>query len=121
VPLKRVSTSRRNKRHAVPLSRKVLTKLLKRKQRLWSPFLKTRDGEVYSEYCKVRNQIRRLTRSSTKQYEQGISDEAKTNPKKICRYVQTKTKTSVSVPDLYTHDEKDTIGSDKENADVLAD
>jgi hypothetical protein len=41
------------KKHTIPLDKKSLSKI-KRKQRLWTRFLNTRDGEIYTEYCQVR-------------------------------------------------------------------
>jgi hypothetical protein len=38
-------------------------------------YLNTRDGEAYKEYCKVRNQVRTLTRKITKQFEKQIAQE----------------------------------------------
>jgi hypothetical protein len=40
------------KKHTIPLDKKSLSKI-KRKQRLWTRFLNTRDSEIYTEYCQV--------------------------------------------------------------------
>ena len=47
------------------LGKKALAKI-KRKGRLWDKYCKTADGETYLEYCKVRNQVRNLTRKAQK-------------------------------------------------------
>jgi hypothetical protein len=52
------------KKHTIPLDKKSLSKI-KRKQRLWTRFLNTRDGEIYAEYCQVRNQVRNMVLEST--------------------------------------------------------
>jgi hypothetical protein len=44
----------------------------------------------------------------------------KSNPKKFWKYAQSKTKTKVSIPNLYTNERKDTTSSDEEKAEVLA-
>jgi hypothetical protein len=69
------------KKHTIPLDKKSLSKI-KRKQRLWTRFLNTRDGEIYTEYCQVRNQVRNITR----QHEKRIATEVKSNPKKFWKY-----------------------------------
>jgi hypothetical protein len=79
-------------KHTIPLNRKTLSKI-KRKERLWTRYLNTRDGEAYKEYCKVRNQVRTLTRKITKQFEKQIAQEVKTNPKKFWKYARSNTKT----------------------------
>jgi hypothetical protein len=61
-------------KHTIQLNRKALSKI-KRKERLWTMYLNTRDGEAYKEYCKVRNQVRTLTRKITKQFEKQIAQE----------------------------------------------
>lgn len=52
----------------------------------------------------------------------GIATQVKSNPKKFWKYAQSKTKTKVSIPNLYTNERKDSAtSSDKEKAEVLAD
>jgi hypothetical protein len=71
------------KKHTIPLDKK--SSKIKRKQRLWTRFLNTRDGEIYAEYCQVRNQVRNITRKIT-QHEKRIATEVKSNPKKFWKY-----------------------------------
>ena len=108
-----------SRRFPVPLDNKTVAKI-KRKQRLWCRYLKTRDHEIYLEYCKIRNQVKSLTRKITRQYEKNIATQAKTNPKKFWKYAQSKTKTHVNVSELYINEEKRLTSSDKEKAEVLA-
>jgi hypothetical protein len=72
------------KKHTIPLDKK--SSKIKRKQRLWTRFLNTRDGEIYAEYCQVRNQVRNITRKITRQHEKRIATEVKSNPKKFWKY-----------------------------------
>ena len=99
----------------MPLDNKIVAKI-ERKQRLWSRYLKTKDHEIYLEYCKVKS----LTRKITRQYEKNIATQVKTNPKKFWKYAQSKTKTHVNVSELYINEEKSLTSSDKEKAEVLA-
>jgi hypothetical protein len=118
IPVKEV----RNKRHTIPVSRTDLTKI-KRKQRLWTRLWNTRREDVYSEYCNVRNQVRRLTRQTTdtRQYEKGVVEEVKTNPKTFWSYVHTKTKTRMGVYDLYINGDTYITTSDRDKTEALVD
>ena len=57
--------SRLGREYLLPLDRKSLSKR-KKKYRLWKRYLATRDVNVYQEYCRCRNQVRRLTRNDVK-------------------------------------------------------
>ena len=51
-----------------------------------------------------------------------IAENAKHNPKKFWSYVQSKTKTRTSIPDLHIDSDKKAVtSSDSEKANVLAD
>jgi hypothetical protein len=90
----------KNKRHKYPLDQTTRTKI-NRKKRLWKKYIDTGGNRnIYDEYCKTRNQVRRETRKAQKQYEKNISISAKNNPKKFWNYVQSKTKVRSGIPDL---------------------
>ena len=38
-------------------------------------------GKYYTEYCRARNQVRKLTKRIQKEFEMKLATEAKTNPK----------------------------------------
>ena len=78
---------------------------IKKKHTLWKRFLRTRDGEVYLQYCRERNYVRSMTRKFQKQIEREIAKSAKRNPKKFWKYVQSKTKVKSKVNDLEMHDD----------------
>jgi hypothetical protein len=80
------------------------------------------DEATRKEYNTVRNQVRRLSRKKIRLQEKSIASNVKDNPKKFWNYVQTKTKTKTSIPDLYKdNDKKILTSSDTEKASVLAD
>ena len=120
IPKVIVKNQRKRIKHPVPLTKKALVKV-KRKQRLWTNYLNTKDEQVYKEYCRARNQVKNITRKITKQHEKNISQQAKTNPKKFWKYAQSKTKTKASIPDLYTDENyKEKTNSDQEKAETLS-
>ena len=64
----------------------------------------------------------RRTRQTIKNHEINIARSVKVNPKKFWNYVQSKSKTKSTIPDLYKDETKEQVTeSDKEKANVLAD
>ena len=65
-----------------PLSTQTRKKL-KKKNKLWKKYVKSNDERTFTEYKRLRNQVRRATRKEEKMRERDIVDNVKTNPKKI--------------------------------------
>ena len=99
----KINRAKRNKRKSV-FDRRCL-KLIKRKNRLWEKFLKTKDGLAYLEFCRIRNQVRTVTRKARKLIEKEVAKQAKDNPKKFWQYVGSKTKKRSTIPDLLVEDD----------------
>jgi len=117
VPRKIVRTTKRKTTHY--FDRKTLYHR-KRKYRLWQRFLETKDVKVYKEYCRVRNQVRRLTRKAVKQREKKIASLVKENSKVFWKYISRKTKMQSRIPDLYnSENESSKTKSETEKAEVL--
>ena len=118
----RSSGNRRGKSHAIPLDRKTRTQI-KRKGRLWSNYRNSGDLAVYKDYCRTRNQVRRITRKKQAEYEKSLAKQVKENPKKFWQYANSKSRGNVGLPHISkTGNEKgeDLTRSDKEKAEVLA-
>ena len=60
----------------------------------------TRDMSIYEEYCRCRNQFRRLTRKAAKNIEREIASKAKLNNKAFWKFVNAKTKIKRNIPSL---------------------
>ena len=120
IPKKRIS--QRARKCPVPLDVKNRAKI-KRKNRLWKKFLLTKDVLNYQEFCRLRNQVRRLTRNAEKQYEKDIINQIKQNTQKFWQYAQAKMATRIGILNLIkSEDDKDDLTkSDSEKAQVLAD
>ena len=73
------------------------------------------------EYCKCRNQARRLTREAIKKYEKDIPIKSKENSKAFWKFVSSKTKLRSSIPSLFTveHDPNKLTNDDQDKADIL--
>ena len=64
--------------------------------------METKEGKYYTEYCRARNQVRKLTRRIQKEFEMKLATESKTNPKAVWKYINSKTKNREGVSDLNT-------------------
>ena len=102
-----------NSRNHIKLDKTAKAKLRK-KQRLWKQYLKTKDTKTYTDFRRTSNQLRRLTRKSIKEKERNISDQAKTNRKCFWKYANRKRKYKVPIPNLYKckAESKDLVGTD---------
>ena len=54
--------------------------------------METKDGMYNAEFCKARNQVRIMTRTLQKQFEMKQAAEAKSNPKAMRKYINSKLK-----------------------------
>ena len=113
-----INTGKR--KFSYPLDRYSLSRR-KKKQRLWKRYLESKDADVYKEYCKCRNQVRRLSRAAIKKYEKVIARKSKENSKAFCKFVSSKTKLRSSIPSLFTkeHDPNKLTNDDQGKADIL--
>ena len=111
VPKKTVIIHANSRRRGKKMDSKARAKL-KRKHRLWEAYIKTGDGRRYLEYCRIRNQVRAITRKIQKDLEKQVAKEARKNPKKFWQFVANKTKSRPTIPDLLLEHEDE----DDENA-----
>ena len=61
---------------------------LRRNTELWQRYMETRYGEKYLEYVRQRNKVTKLTKQAQRDYQKNIAKEAKSNPKKLRKYVK---------------------------------
>ena len=104
----------------VSLDSKTLS-VIRKKHRCWKRYMETKDSKKYKDYCKVRNQVKKLTRNAVKSKEKEIINEIKTNPKKFWQYTRSKTKTRTGIADLKVDNSSDKLTNNyAEKADVLS-
>ena len=121
IPHSIVSGNSNKHKGKIPVSRDTITKI-KKKHIAWKRYMETKNEKHYAEYCRVRNQVRTLSRKLQKQYELKLAIDAKSNPKAVWKYMNSKTKTRECVSDLNInpHDDKSRLtNSDKEKAEIL--
>ena len=66
------------KKYKRPLSAQIRKKI-KKKNKLWKKYMKSNNEQIFMDYKKLRNQVRRATRKEEKQKEKDIVDNVKTN------------------------------------------
>ena len=121
IPHSIVSGNSNKHKGKIPLSRDTITKI-KKKHNAWKRYMETKNEKHYAEYCRVRNQVRAVTRKLQKQYELKLAKDAKLNPKAVWKYINSKTRTRECVSDLNIdpQDDKSRITNcDKEKAEIL--
>ena len=91
-----VPKTRPGKRKNIYMNREAL-RLRKKKRSLWANYSKSRDADVLSEFVKIRNMLRKMTRKLRKDFEAQIINNVKTNPKSFWRYVNTRLKTKPGI------------------------
>ena len=77
--------------------------------------METKNEKHYAEYCRVRNQVRAVTRKLQKQYELKLAEA-------VWKYINSKTRTRECVSDLNIDPQDDRsrlTNCDKEKADIL--
>jgi len=79
--------------------------MIKRKARLWTRFMETRNPDVLMEYKRVQNKVRQETRKVIKHEQYDMSKQCKHNPKNFWNYVNSKFKSKQQIEDIKVQDE----------------
>ena len=79
--------------------------------------METKEGKYYTEYCRARNHVHKLTRWIQKEFEVKLATEVKSNPKAVWMYMNSKTKNREGVSDLNIDPKSRLTDSDREKAD----
>jgi len=82
-----------------PLDQKV-RKLIRKKSRLWSRYIETRNPHIHKEYKKLRNEVRKQTRLIERKEQSEVAKQCKSNPKKFWKYVSSKSKSQTTIGDI---------------------
>ena len=107
---------RKNIKHLTPLDQNAIRKI-KKKHRAWNRYMETRESHQYRNYCRLRTQVRQLTKKARKNYEKKIADESKDNPKAFWSFANSQTKTKEGISNLKKNGI--TAENDKDKADML--
>eukprot|EP00794_Sanderia_malayensis_P002671 gene2671-3090_t len=113
----RSKTNLKQNRKPIWMNSKVFTKL-KKKTSAFKRYMKSKEGEDYQAYAKLRNQAKWACRTAVRDLEKNIANESKINPKAFYNYARSKFKTKSSIPDLDIQGGGKTSG-EKQKANVL--
>ena len=103
---------------SVPLNPEI-RKEVRLKHRLWTRYYETGNPDKYQKYTVQRNKVCRLIETAQKDYEKGIGDNAKKNPKKLWAYVKLKAKTKTGIAPLIGKNKKKST-NELEQAEILS-
>ena len=104
--------------NSIPLPDNI-TAEIRLKHRMWQRYFQHKSEEKFEAYKKQRNKVTRLLEGSHKLFEQNLSIEAKSNPKKLWKYIKSKTKTKTGISPLLKPD-KTLTQNEQEQAEVLS-
>jgi len=110
-----------NPKHCRPPMNSDMRKLIRRKNRLWTRYIETKDTVKYKEYCMCRNKVRGITRTLRKEFEYQVALRAREEPKNFWNYANSKLKTRSKIPDLYVNADKELTTNDYDKVEVLSD
>ena len=115
VPLTKIT---RGEKSRLPLD-SATREAIKQKKKTWKQFIKENSDWSYREYARRRNMVRKLTRKRQHEKEQTVAAVCKSNPKAFWSFVNQKTKTRETIPDLERED-GNTTSCDYEKAETLS-
>ncbi|XP_061196751.1 uncharacterized protein LOC133205026 [Saccostrea echinata] len=119
VPVVTIRPSRKTK---MPLDKETVT-LIKEKNALCRKYVATKDPNIRKKYNRTRNKVAKFVRKARKSFEKSIAQEAKTNPKKIWQYINSKSKTRQGIGELCVdpkNPKSNKTEVDEEKANILA-
>ena len=108
------------KKGRIPLTA-ATRKEIRKKHRLWQRAYETKQEDRTQKWKQQRNKVSKLLKEAEKKLELDIANDAKLNPKKLWKYVKSKTKVKSSMSPLHNKSTGKLTENEKEQADVLAD
>lgn len=121
IPTREIVMGRSGK-YKYPIDKETLKKI-KEKHALAKRAKGSRNPDAQVKYKKIRNQVRKSTRSQRKKFEKDLAERSKLHPKAVWEYIKSKSKTKVEVGDLYTdpgNPNSPKTSVDKRKADILS-
>ena len=88
------------------------------KNKLWKRYTRTRLPSDHKAFCTARNELRSYTRLLRHNFELGITNDIKLNPKKFWQYVKSRLNTSVTINDI-RNDNNDLVTNDYDKAELF--
>ena len=119
VPKQILSNPNQKYKRPLWLNKRIL-RSIKKKHNAYKRWLLTKQGKDYERYKKINNSTKSTVRKQIRNFEADLANNSKHNSKIFWRYVNSKLKTKIKVPDLKT-DQHNTTTSEQEKATLLND
>ena len=94
---------RQNRHNRTPISGEIFQTFLE-KEKSYKIFCKDRTQYAYENYCKMRNKVRKITRTNALKHEEAIASKVKSNPKVFLNHVNSKLKLTETILTLNLKD-----------------
>ena len=107
------------KKGKIPLKSET-RKEIRKKHRLWQRAYETKQEQKVEKWKQQRNKVNKLLKEAEAKLELDIANQCKINPKKLWKYVKSKTKVKTSISPLVNRSTGKLSANEKEQADILA-
>ena len=94
---------------------KEIRKNIKKKNRLWTRYMETKDNNTLNKYKLISNQLRTETRNILRKEQSEIAKSCKKNPKKFWNYIKSRTKNYSNIGDIKYKNTKEEVHVAKTN------
>ena len=115
VPKMKIPQNRHNR---TPISGEIFQTILE-KEKSYKILCKDRTQYAYENYCKMRNKVRKITRTNALKHEEAIASKVKSNPKVFWNHVNSKLKLTETKPTLNLKD-RTCATTDTDKAEALS-
>ena len=72
-----------------------------KRDRQWTRYMESGNQSHYKQFCKHRNKVKKLSKANRKQYERKLASQAKTNPKAIYKYINSRLKIQKEITEVH--------------------
>ena len=120
IPTYQTSENSYLKKGKIPLSPGI-RKEIRKKHRCWQRVYETKSRSKNEQWKRQRNKVTNLIKEAEILFESNIANESKVNPKKLWKYIKSRTKPQSKVAHLMNKKTGKLTVNEKEQAEVLAD
>ena len=119
IPTYQTSENHYLKKGKIPLNEDI-RKEIRKKHRCWQRAYETKSRSKYQKWKRQRNKVTKLIEDAEIILESNIASESKVNPKKLWKYIKSRTKPRSNISHLINNKTGKLTENDKEQAEVLA-
>ena len=119
IPTYQTSENHYLKKGKIPLN-EAIRKEIRKKHRCWQRAYETKSRSKYQKWKRQRNKVTKLIEDAEIIFESNIASESKVNPKKLWKYIKSRTKPRSNISHLINKTTGKLTENDKEQAEVLA-